>query len=431
MTQTITAEADAMPNSRPRILVTCGAFPFPADNGDKARWLAQLDAIGDFKKSSGAHFELVCFGNEDVSDDAIKSLSARLGFPVEYRRVRPLFGLGRVGVGFRSLLAIPLGVPGWVQERTDRRVRRALLRREVDAIWVMGEAAGRYLWRSRRTQSVLWDRFNILGGSVADRWANRPARRFVAAGAARRFDRRNLKRARWVTVTSQLEGERLRALYGRSADAVFPSSVEPIDIERIALPKVPRRVGWLGTFNYSANVAGLVRFLEVAAPRLAELDMELEVVGSGTPPKTLVDACESMPAVTLRGYVEDLAPWIASLGAAVVPLWSGAGVKLKTLTFLCAGVPVVGTATAFEGVEPINALTAVAEEPLDLCIELARILALPADTWSSLTAELASAARNRYDAKEICARSALAFASWLECDGPQRTPDRTTDGSHQ
>jgi glycosyltransferase involved in cell wall biosynthesis len=34
-----------------------------------------------------------------------------------------------------------------------------------------------------------------------------------------------------------------------------------------------------------------------------------------------------------------------------VPLWKGAGVKLKTLAFLGAGIPVAGTSVAVEGLE--------------------------------------------------------------------------------
>jgi polysaccharide biosynthesis protein PslH len=65
--------------------------------------------------------------------------------------------------------------------------------------------------------------------------------------------------------------------------------------------------------------------------------------------------------------VESLDEFFAGLGAAVVPLWRGAGVKLKTLSFMSAGVPVVGTPVAVEGLQVQHGRHClVADDPAEL-----------------------------------------------------------------
>ena len=58
-----------------------------------------------------------------------------------------------------------------------------------------------------------------------------------------------------------------------------------------------------------------------------------------------------------------------------MPLWSGAGVKLKTLTFMSASVPIVTTPVGVEGIDVEHARHClIAEEPRELATGLRRLL---------------------------------------------------------
>ena len=62
----------------------------------------------------------------------------------------------------------------------------------------------------------------------------------------------------------------------------------------------------------------------------------------------------SVPGVEVVGSVNNLDEFLGSLTAGVVPLWRGAGVKLKTLTMMSAAVPLAVTPVGLEGIEAIN-----------------------------------------------------------------------------
>jgi len=50
------------------------------------------------------------------------------------------------------------------------------------------------------------------------------------------------------------------------------------------------------------------------------------------------------------GEVADSRKFLEQLDVLIVPLWAGSGVRIKILEAMALGVPVVGTAIAYEGI---------------------------------------------------------------------------------
>ena len=77
-------------------------------------------------------------------------------------------------------------------------------------------------------------------------------------------------------------------------------------------------------------------------------DLVLYVVGNA--PSKLIQRLNG-DGVVVTGFVEDPTPYFERAALGVVPLLRGAGVKLKTLEMLEAGLPVVSTHVGAEGVD--------------------------------------------------------------------------------
>jgi glycosyltransferase involved in cell wall biosynthesis len=85
----------------------------------------------------------------------------------------------------------------------------------------------------------------------------------------------------------------------------------------------------------------------------------LPLVGSGVvldlvgtwPSSTVENAISQNPHVTVRGFVPDLQPFLTEADFVVVALFEGGGTRLKVLEALAAGVPVVASDKAVEGLE--------------------------------------------------------------------------------
>jgi glycosyltransferase involved in cell wall biosynthesis len=98
----------------------------------------------------------------------------------------------------------------------------------------------------------------------------------------------------------------------------------------------------------------------------------LGLVGSSAPESVTSLAVEG---VTVHGWVDDLTQVYARARLAVAPLRYGAGVKGKVGEALEHGVPVVGTAVAFEGMGLAHDRhVLVGETPADLAAEIVRLI---------------------------------------------------------
>ncbi|MGK7866819.1 glycosyltransferase [Falsiroseomonas sp. E2-1-a20] len=115
-------------------------------------------------------------------------------------------------------------------------------------------------------------------------------------------------------------------------------------------PRAPRRVegpvrvGFIGG-DSPMNRDGLAWLLDQVWPAIAPLGAELHVAG---------EVCTAMPqgraGVVLHGAVPRPEDLLATLDIAVNPVFYGGGLKIKTVEYLCHGLPAVLTAEALYGI---------------------------------------------------------------------------------
>lgn len=117
-------------------------------------------------------------------------------------------------------------------------------------------------------------------------------------------------------------------------------------------------------FGHSPNVDAAVWFVRDVLPLvlIRVPAAHLAIVGSNPPP--LVRALRG-PRVRLFANVSDdeLLAWHRRARVAVVPLLTGAGVKLKSVQALWYGVPVVLTPSGAQGLPGVDAVASVATQP--------------------------------------------------------------------
>jgi len=191
-------------------------------------------------------------------------------------------------------------------------------------------------------------------------WMDRYARRlgWTPAGLYARIQARRLREAesalcrRAALVLAIQEGEagQLRTLAPGARVEVLPVGV---DLSRYAdpHPEEPPIVLLAGSFAWRPNVDGAIEFLRRGWPQvLARIPrVRLRVVGKGIP-RSLVRAASKVGADPV-GYVETMSEELARASLFVVPVWVGAGVRVKITEAMAARVPVVATRLAAEGLD--------------------------------------------------------------------------------
>jgi glycosyltransferase involved in cell wall biosynthesis len=170
-------------------------------------------------------------------------------------------------------------------------------------------------------------------------------RHFTRAVAA--FEARVIEEVDHVWLSSDNEAQ----LLSENHRTTTPTSVVPncIDVTQYIHESPPRdhhALIYTGTFGYPPNVDAARFLLEDLMPLLP--DKRLRFVGSAMP-DWLRDI--DMPRVESVGAVENVLPYLATAGAAVIPLRAGGGTRLKALEALASGLPIISTAFGVTGLD--------------------------------------------------------------------------------
>ena len=171
---------------------------------------------------------------------------------------------------------------------------------------------------------------------------------FLQALRLRRAEGALCGRAALVLAIQEEEARVLRAIAPGARVETLPVGVDLASFPP-RLPAAPPVLLLAASFQWPPNVEGALRFLRQGWPRLRALapGATLRVTGKGPPPE-LRAACESAGA-ELAADVPSMADEFARATLLLVPLWVGAGARVKMVEALAAGLPVVSTSLAAAG----------------------------------------------------------------------------------
>ena len=203
-----------------------------------------------------------------------------------------------------------------------------------------------------------------------------------AAEATRAKELDLVARAKITIVVSEYEAGLLRS-------ACPEATVWTMPLYREIARDVPgfearRGLGMVAGFAHPPNCDALVFFLDEVWPELRRRapEMSFSVAGMGLPPEIR----NRLPdGVSYAGHVKDLDKWLRGLRLTVAPLRFGSGAKGKVVSSLAAGVPVVGTPVAFEGMSLPESAYEVAENGSDLADRILRVHDDP-EAWAGMSA---------------------------------------------
>lgn len=140
---------------------------------------------------------------------------------------------------------------------------------------------------------------------------------------------------------SERDTERILNLYGKKADLIVPLGIE--DKFTNSIESDETKVCLLLGAVCEANIAGYEWFVNNVSPFI---DCQTVIAGKGFDKYKEKWKSEKVNVV---GYVENLEKEYANASCVAIPLFSGGGMKVKTVEALMFGKTVFGTKEAFSG----------------------------------------------------------------------------------
>jgi glycosyltransferase involved in cell wall biosynthesis len=106
--------------------------------------------------------------------------------------------------------------------------------------------------------------------------------------------------------------------------------------------------------DWKPNLEGVSWFLEKIWPHISKEHFELTIAGKGI--ENWAKASKSLSDVKLIGMYKSVTHLFESHDLLLIPLFSGAGIRIKVLEAMQYGIPFVGTKIALDGIHGIEDL---------------------------------------------------------------------------
>jgi glycosyltransferase involved in cell wall biosynthesis len=280
----------------------------------------------------------------------------------------------------------------------------------LDSIHMMRYANGAskvvYNWHNIESEAM-----QRYSATVSSRARSTYARLTASKLAA--LERQILKTALGHVVCSDREKDELRRLEPSARVAVVENGVAVSGFpESIASNKIV----FVGLMDYYPNIEAATSFTRRIWPRVREKFPELTLWIVGANPVPAVKELGTLPGVTVTGTIPDVRPYYRDALAAIVPLRTGGGTRLKILEAMAAGVPVISTLLGAEGLAVTSGKDILLTEPDDAEGWLRHLTAVVDD--KDQRAHLVQAAleltHTRYDWEILGRKLFETYEDWLQ-----------------
>lgn len=314
----------------------------------------------------------------------------------------------------------PLPVLNYWSNEMEAAIRRAIDARPCDLVHL--DSIHMIRAESIAGSSRCVYNWHNIESEVLARYA-RVERNLAKAGYARRTARKMQSLERSILhsafghlVCSGRERDQLRRIAPGARIEVIENGVDTTSFTPANGPGTS--LVFVGTMDYFPNVEAAVSFARTVWPALRRQfpNLTLAIVGANPVPE--VRALAEVEGVTVTGTVPDVRPYYRDALAAIVPLRTGGGTRLKILEAMAAGVPVISSTLGAEGLAVSPDADILIAEP-DRPEEWIRFVSALSDS-PELRARIVSAGRelavSRYDWEVVGRRLSDLYESWRPRD---------------
>ena len=332
-----------------KILFLTHRYPYPPESGDRIR---SFHFIKHLSARHEIHLMSICFGKAPDKEELrpLENFCRTVEvFPVNYWK-----NIMRCAPFIFS--DVPLTVQLFFSKELNRRLKERLERERFDLIYIYSSQMATAVMEARGTAKVM--DFIDVDSEKWQEYADRSGhlKKWVYAREARclrRFELDVERRCRASVLVSENEAALFRRLapdakihaIGNGVDTDPHGSGAPANNDKDSII-------FTGVMDYFPNVDGVQWFANEILPLVARKRPEAEFIIIGKNPAPAVRKLAGKSArVKVTGYVPDIKKYLSSAAVAVAPLRIARGIQNKVLEAMAAGVPVVATTPASEGID--------------------------------------------------------------------------------
>jgi len=287
-------------------------------------------------------------------------------------------------LGAFSAPSLPLAIAARNSRVYSKNLQRLLEERNFDVVLMDHTAMFQYVRILPKSVVSVGNAHDI----VAQNWSRRAAaaRNFLVRSLLRfetyrmrSWEQKVFERLDCVLVPSEKDQKLLLEMQPRATALVIDPWVSG-DGEKIHREPEPGALLYWGAMNRAENIDAARWAVTEILPIIRRAIPCAKVYIAGNHGEFLAKEFSERADIRVTGFVEDVRGLMARMSVALLPLRQGAGIKVKTLECMSAGLPVVTTSVGEEGVGGIPGVHyQVAEDAEQLAAHTIKLLQNPAE----------------------------------------------------
>ena len=258
--------------------------------------------------------------------------------------------LSRMSIFSASFSLLTLGNYG-LSKYKERQIINRIVEEKVDLVFIEGGMLGSFvkLLHAKRIRTIVFAH-NIDSLLYWQRYKNhRSLLNLFRYFSVAYNESRSLKYAYRVMALNNRDANEMQRKYNRYPEIILPITFPNIEInyDRAEKLDIYKPYCLFVGSDFFPNIEGIKWFIENVAPYI---NYDVRIVGSCC--RNCIFKNIFLPAnVFLEDFVEDLYSYYINASFVIAPIFSGSGMKTKTIEALRHGKCIVGTSEAFVGIE--------------------------------------------------------------------------------
>lgn len=232
----------------------------------------------------------------------------------------------------------------------------------------------------------------------------------LQANRLKEYEEKMLPLFEGVLAITNEDAVRISQVVSSNKVCVIPAGVdlEQFPLLSIDMNTTVKRIVSLSSMDWIPNQQGIIWFIEQVLPVILvqQPDVVFVVAGRGTPDWMRKYQSKN---VEIYGFIEDANKFLSACHVAVVPLFSGGGMRVKILNYLAWGIPTVSTTIGAEGLGFSEKSIAIADDPKQFA-EHVLMLLKSKPRWEEQRLTAHSEVKNQYAWSSVV-HKALEFCS--------------------